>query len=64
MTEHRIAVGALVHLKDGGGPTMKVTRISTGGGVAECEWDCNGVPESQELELGDLVVIVGAEAPR
>lgn len=62
MTEHRIAVGALVHLKDGGGPTMTVTRIS--GDLAECQWICNDVPESQDLKLEDLAVVAGAGPAR
>jgi uncharacterized protein YodC (DUF2158 family) len=58
MNEHAIRVGALVHLSDGGGPTMTVTRIS--GDIAECAWVCNGVPESQELKLTELAVILEA----
>lgn len=62
MTEHRIAVGALVHLKDGGGPTMTVTLIS--GDEFECSWGTDGGGNASQRFLERELAVVVEEGSR
>jgi uncharacterized protein YodC (DUF2158 family) len=64
MNHKPIEVGAYVHLKDGGGPTMLVTLIS--GDEVECAWtaeDGGSVGKQRFLDR-ELNVVVGASEGR